>query len=265
MDKLTIIDSSSIYYQVAAGAEYFKWSLDETLIVAVSAFENILEATKADYYIACGDKGKNTFRHRLLPDFKADRKFVPLPFIKEMKEHTSKVFNIVSSVDLEADDLIVLYYEYYRNTYDCTLASIDSDIRQHIAKFYNYKKDKKFFEVITDKDASRILWSFALGGSHNGLKGITGCGAKCTEGYFSKFTPAQFHLATINAYINGIDKTKYEVPRNVTGFGLLKGVHEFYKNFVSTYLIRTKEELDYLGIEFEFIKPIKIQKGDDLF
>ena len=79
---------------------------------------------------------------------------------------------------------------------------------------------------------------------HNNEVSLPGCGEKTAESYLKSFSIFNLKHAVLNAFIYGIDKTKYkDVSRNVKGLGLTKGISTFADAFRQSYLLRTLEEV----------------------
>lgn len=259
-EKLTIIDTTSLMWTacvtlgddkdnyIKAKKNFDKW------------FEDILNQTKTDYYLAFTDQ--SSFRRELLHDYKSDRASERPKFLKPLMKDVSEKWNIFSNPIIESDDLCLINHNHYKDKYDCVIAAIDSDLRQYPAKFYNYKKNKaegkSDWEEVTPGEAELNLWTSVIAGSHNGLKGIHGCGESNARMYLTKFKPAQFPFAALSAYIKGVDKTKYKgMTRNIKGLGLFKGQLEYNRNFISSYLLRTEEEGLKITNDKLVIEPIK--------
>jgi len=242
--KLTLIDTSSLFYSVAYYAKKHELSLHNTLDTFSEWFEAILNETDCDMYIAFADES-NTFRHKLLPEFKDDRKYSELPYKKEIKEHGINNYNIITHNDLESDDLVVLHHEYIKELYDVTMASPDGDLRQIPGKFFNYTYRRYNSDpniIISEETANYNLFKSIVAGSHNGLKGLSKFGKQAAEKAFA------LNKDPLNIYINGFNKIK--------GLGRVQGTLEYTKNFISSYLLRTKADCNYLGINFEYSSPI---------
>lgn len=269
--NLTIIDSSSILYIIC-----YNLNKDETNSDDFSKykeyydnyFQGILEDTKADYYIAFGD-GYTSFRKQKFNNFKADRKSKPIPkFLNDLKQYAIDKWNSISSNKLEADDLCIIHSNYYNKEYNVTIASIDGDLRQEQGLYFDYQyKRKKIpvhqaFEVLSEEIAEFNLWKYVLIKGHNNSIYLHGCGEETAKKYLVNFlkNTRQLKLAVLNAYIHGIDKKKHNTPRNVKGYGLIKGISEFSKAFEQTYLLRTLDEAYDIDDNFDIIKPIEIIK-----
>ena len=273
MDKLTIIDGSSLIYSAS-----FNCASKEDKTDDFSAYrdtldyyiEKILEVTQADKYIIFGDES-SSYRKRLFGSFKADRvvKSQYVKFKYDLLQHAKDKWNVYSHPDLEADDMCLLIYEAF-TCYDCTIAAIDGDLRQYPAKFFNYgifrKKDyqpEDGFETITPEQANFNLWKQVLMKGHNNkLDYLDGCGDVCATNYLMKFKNDQYPYAVLKAYIEGIPKQE-GIRSNIDGYGVNKGLDKLAKSFKQTYLFRYPYELTELGIEFTIPEFITRKKEDD--
>ena len=255
MKKLTIIDTTSLYYSASQSAQKHNLSLEETTQILVDRFNSILIETRADYYLSFTDKG-HSFRRELLPQFKNDRvkPEIPFPYLYELKQYSIDNLSTINHDKLESDDLVILHYLHLKSEYDITIAAIDSDLRQVAGTFFNYgyRRNNSFpFITITEEQADLNLWISVLAGSHNGLKGLNKVGIKkaisLLEGKSNK------RELVLNAYINGIpSKSKNKKAKGIDGLGEIGGFTEFDKNFISSYLLRSKQDCEYYGIEFEY-------------
>lgn len=229
-------------------------------------FENILEDTEAGYYIAFTDKGN--FRKDILVGHKADREADRPKFIKPLMEDAIEEWGIQAHSKLESDDLCLINHNHYKDKFNITIASPDSDLRQYPATFFNYKKKRKEsnpeWQTINEEEAKLNLWTTILMGGHNGLKGLSGCGEQTAKQYLVYFKPEQFPFAVLSAYIKGIDKAKYPGTRNIKGYGEYKGLIEFNNNYLSEKLLTTIEEVEQVlpnNKEQVIYEPIKIESG----
>jgi len=268
MDKEEIpvfIDTSSLIYGACFNSnkkekEYNNF--DIYLDALMSYIKNILTDTKATSYILFGD-GYTSFRKKRYTDFKGDRKSKPTPkFFTDLKHYAVETLGMITSNIFEADDLCLLHNRKYGGI----VASGDSDLRQDKGTFFNYNYHRYniplevAFEELTSDKAEKNLWKQVMKKGHNNKTSyLVGCGEETAKGYLKAFTPAQAKLAAMNAFVFGIDKSKYEdVKRNIKGYGLSVGIREFYNAFSQSYLLRTEEEALELDPEFYFEFPTSV-------
>lgn len=268
--KLTIIDGSSLIYSASYNVSskpdktddffQYKQTLDYYL-------DKILDVTEADEYIIFGD-GSSSYRKRLFDSFKADRE-VKKQYVKfkyDLLQYAIEHWGIYSHNDLESDDMCLITHNQFKNEYDITISAIDGDLRQYPAKFFNYgifrKPDynvKDGFETIDSDQANFNLWTQILQKGHNNkLDYLEGCGETCAKNYLLKFKSNQYPYAVLKAYIDGIPKQD-GIRKEIPGYGTNVGIDKLSKSFKQTYLFRTQQELNELGIVFT-VPEFKIRK-----
>lgn len=274
--NLTIIDGTSLIYSACYNKandpninnddfSFYKQALEFYIL-------NILSATNAEEYIIFGDS-RSSYRKKLFSEFKGDRVNKPLmQFRYDLTDYAYSTLHFYNHEELEADDLCLLAHNHFKSTYNITIASKDSDLRQYPAKFFNYgiyaKKDayriEDAFEEISLEQAQFNLWKSVLTKGHNNkIDYLEGCGDVTSSSYLNGFKVHQYAYAVLKAFIYGIAKdiTK-DVKRNVNGYGLNKGIDKFQKSFKQTYLFRNVEELKDLGIEIDFPCPNSLEIND---
>lgn len=261
MEKLTIIDGSSLIYSASYNVSVKESSTDDfskyrdTLDYYI---DSILDITKADKYILFGDDS-SSYRKRIFDTFKSDRiiKAQYTKFKYDLLYYAREKWKVFSHPDLESDDMCIITHNQFKDEYDITIAAIDGDLRQYPAKFFNYGIFRKLdasalqgFELITPEQAQFNLWKQVLIKGHNNkLNYLEGCGEGTAESYLKKFSVSQYKFAVLKAYIEGIPKQD-GIKRVINGYGLNKGIDEFNKSFKQTYLFRNSDELTELGIFF---------------
>ena len=277
MNTLTIIDTSPLLYSTCYTCnkedEPRRNDFSHYTEIFDSYMTSILEETDANYFLAFGD-GYTSFRKNTFSNFKGDRKKPYTKFMLDLKLHAEKKWNIISSNILESDDLCVIHSNFYNkynfnDSNNMIIATIDSDLRQEKGKFFNFGYRRKnipveeAFETVTYEQSIINLWSQVLSKGHNNKSDyLANCGEKCAEKYLKNFSINQLKLATLNAFIQGIDKKRYNVPRNIKGYGLALGIEKFSRAFKQTYLLRTEEEATREDPNFTLSTPTKIIEID---
>ena len=280
--KLNLIDFSSLYFSVCYNVSLTEHTdnfakYKETLDFYVNS---ILEDTETTNFICFGD-GYSSFRKKEFSTFKDDRTAkVKMKFIKELKDYAEEKYKIITSNYFEADDLILIYHNYYKDKYDIIISSKDSDLRQYPALFYNYgyrrsiyKKSigkpseidlkeglERAFEDVSPKMADFNLWKNVLIKGHNNKSHhLDRCGEETAHNYLLVKDQSEYPNAVLTAFIEGIDKNKYPIKSTVKGYGLYKGIDYFEKSFKQTYLLRNLEESKLIYGDFE-IEDIILNK-----
>ena len=259
-EKLTIIDGSSLIYSACHNMakdmkttddyRYYREALDRYI-------QSILEDTKADLYVIYGDQN-SSYRKRLFEDFKADRlKRSYLKFKNDLTQYANTNLGFYNHPDLEADDLCLLTHDMYKDKYNITIASKDSDLRQYSANFFNYGiygkgKVEDGFENISEIEAWFNLWrSVLVKGHNNKLDYLEGCGLQTAESYLKLWKHEQYPYAVLKAFLNGIESNREKnIKREIKGYNFPRGMDKFNKSFQQTYLFRTLDEINSLNIYF---------------
>jgi len=147
---ISLIDSDSLLYQAS------KSTLKESLASIDDRINNIIEKTNCDMY-ALFLSSKITFRHKIYPDYKANRKKYKsrLLWLKTLRAYLVEKYNAYTMDNVEADDLVA----YFHHNGLCVIGN--NDIGMHIDTIPNIQgiemEDVKY-EVIdtiicsTDKD-----------------------------------------------------------------------------------------------------------------
>ena len=281
---LVIIDTAPLLYSTCFVCSKDDNPNKDNFVYYKDTFDNYMQDvildTKANYYLSFGD-GYTSFRKQMFATFKGDRVNKGKPkFFYDLKKYAQKKWNIISSNILEADDLCLIHNQFYSviaamipekgDSFSMVslspiIATIDSDLKQDKGNFYNfgYIRSKitkeKAFQTISEDQGTRNLWQQVLMKGHNNkVDYLVNCGKECAKLYTKPFSIPQLKLAVLNAFINGIDKNKYNMKRNVKGYGLVNGIDKFSKAFTQTYLLRTEEEALEKDPEFTLSSPLKI-------
>ncbi len=288
MNILTTIDVSSLLYSACYICNkednpnkdnflHYKKTFDEYM-------QSIIIETKATHLLVFGD-GYTSFRKLLFSDFKGDRKERKqiFKFMTDLKYYAFEKWNVINNNLLEADDLCLIHNHNNHHTYEplsdyetrikfdkIIIASKDSDLRQGEGLFFNYgyRQSKiplsEAFETITKDDAEYNLWEQVLIKGHNNkLDYLEGCGKGTAARYLVNFSPKQLKLAVLNAFVFGVDKKKYNTPRNVKGYGLSLGIDKFSNAFKQTYLLRNFTQALRVDPEFKYSYPQKIIQEEE--
>jgi 5'-3' exonuclease len=262
--KLTLIDATSLIYSACFNTNKNELYSDHFTHYKEALhfyIDNILRETKADEYILFGDE-RTSYRKSLFPTFKADRKKPYMKFKSDLMHYAINELNFYTHSQLEADDLCLLANRYFKKEYDITIAAKDSDLKQDKGVFFNYGIFRKNedptlgFETLDINEANFKLWKAVLTKGHNNkIDYLEKCGDVCATNYLKAFNPPQYKFATLKAFIEGINKNDYtDIKRNISGYGLNKGIEKFNNAFKQTYLFRYEHELHDLGIELDYIE-----------
>ncbi len=130
-----------------------------------------------DYVIAFSDPKGKYFRHKILAEYKGNRKSKRKPLgYKQLVQYLKDKYQTVTLPDLEADDVLGILatdQEYERNV----IVSIDKDMLTIPCEYYNM--DSEILKVIKKKEADYMhLYQTLVGDATDNYKGCPGVGPK---------------------------------------------------------------------------------------
>lgn len=201
MKKLLLIDGSNLmfraYYATAYSGDLMQNSKGEytNAIFGLANMLNSLLREDFTHVLVAFDEGKQTFRHKTYPEYKAKRAKMPdefrvqLPFVHEIIEKLG--FFQYEHADYEADDIIGILVEKYHKTFDqIEILSNDRDLLQllrpnvtlRIAKRGN-KPEQMYTDAMLKEDLGLHPNQIPdlkglMGDSSDNLPGIPGVGEK---------------------------------------------------------------------------------------
>lgn len=149
------------------------------------------------------------FRYNIYPEYKANRKQSKPPFFYETRDYLVKEYKGISQSDLEADDLLNIYKNYYiEKDIPYIIYSKDKDIKNLIGKHYD--PDSNLMNIVFNSHAEEYFWkSMIIGDQADNIKGIPRKGAsfanklydKCLDKTNEKKTFELFKQEILNEYI----------------------------------------------------------------
>jgi len=203
--------------------------------------ENTYPEHSIDYL---GFLSERSFRHKY-KSYKAGRigKKKPL-FFYEMMNYLRDQWKFFSEYQLEADDLCLIYENYYKTKYDeIIIISNDKDLRQIPGIFYNPKYDK-WFNISQQKANINFYRQLLWGDSGDGISGLKGCGEGAVNKQVTMFTTLN---SILDDYFYGFKWTSDKgATRTVKGMGLIQGLEAFTETFNQIYMLRTLEDVKFV-------------------
>lgn len=198
MKKVLLIDGNNILHRAYHGLPLLK-TKDGRYTNAVYGFlkmlQKILEQENPTHVAICFDKGKNTFRHRKYPAYKAQRKpmdpelLEQMPLIREVLDWNGYI--CLDSEEYEADDLIgTLAVKTAEAGDSAVIFSGDKDLLQVLGDRVSVVSGKKQLTdlVKTDENAFREKYGIAplqlidlkglMGDASDNIPGVMGVGEK---------------------------------------------------------------------------------------
>jgi 5'-3' exonuclease len=171
---ISLIDGDIVSFSCAIYNETFGWGacredMDQLM-------KRILETTGAtDYRVFI--TGSNNFRYQVDSEYKANRRGKVDPIYRaDANAYLVESFGGVVTDGFEADDAMgVAATEFRTLGVDCTICSIDKDLKQIAGKHYNWRKNE--FDNVTALDGLRLFYRQCLtGDTADNVRGVGGIG-----------------------------------------------------------------------------------------
>ena len=202
--SLYLIDGSSYIFRAYFGIRQFLSTSDGFPTNALYGFINMLQKVvkeeKPDYLAVVFDSKEKTFRHKMYPDYKANREAPPEDLAKQFPyfEPLVKAYNIFSIrvPGYEADDIIgTLAKKGAKEGYRVAIVSGDKDMMQLInsdVRMIDTMKNKWFgVEEVEEKfgvTPDRVVDVMGLmGDTSDHIPGVKGVGPKTASELIRKF------------------------------------------------------------------------------
>lgn len=212
--RLMLIDASGLIYRAYHGCPALTRESDGRPVGAVVGFCAMLDKLTREAGARVGvvfDAGKQSFRHALYPDYKANRGPTPDDLASQMPLFRDAAaamgFAVIEMAGFEADDLIAtLARQAQRDGAQVTVVSSDKDLMQLIGDgivLYDPKAERTIDrQAVIDKmgvGPERVTDALALiGDSADNVPGATGIGAIWAGELLSRFGTVEAMLARID-------------------------------------------------------------------
>ena len=187
-----------------------------------STFISLLEKHKPDSFAVLMDSPAPTFRHRMFPEYKANREKAPddlheqVPVIKEFLDTLG--VSVVAREGYEADDLMACAAKRGSDEgYACYIISADKDLMQTVtADIHMLRPEKGEYldigpELVLEKMGVRpdqiVDYLSLIGDSSDNIPGVRGIGPKTAVSLLEKYE-------TLDGIYNNIDScTKGQIQK----------------------------------------------------
>ncbi|WP_458412752.1 5'-3' exonuclease [Schinkia sp. CFF1] len=207
-EKLLLIDGSNLlhigYFATKKSAmKNTQGVLTNGVYVFARTFLNLLKQLQPTHVAVCFDKGRETFRKSLYPDYKGHRDEKDEELIKQF-DVTRELFRKMNvsqfeSDDYEADDLIGTLSKRWSNEKNtpCYIVSNDHDLYQllgtHVAQIVQKKGNTNLYRLVDFKnqyDVEPEQWidvKALLGDTSDNIPGVKGVGEKAAIPLIQKY------------------------------------------------------------------------------
>lgn len=236
MKRLILVDGNSLmyraYYGMAAMGNLKANSkgIYTNAIYSFARMINLLISSDYDNILVAFDKGKHTFRHDIVKDYKAGRSSMPDEMRMQIV-HLKEFLNIMNikqyEVDLyEADDIIgTMSKKALDSGYHVDIYSSDKDLLQLISSNSTVHLTKKgmteledftpeHFKEVYDLDVSQFIDLKAMmGDKSDNLPGIVGVGEKTAVKLLKEYNTLE-NIIENRENIKGALKTKIDTYKD---------------------------------------------------
>lgn len=210
---IATIDGDIVAYRCAASAN--NDPLEIALLRTEQLMQSILDETNSDSY-HCFLTGQENFRKIVYPDYKANRKDMPVPVhLAACKEYLESTWNAKKEKHLEADDLLSMY-----QSDDTILCSIDKDLLQVPGKHYNFVK-KEFLEVGELSGKIQYWTQMLVGDKSDNVLGYDGVSRNTIPKFINKIVDE--NLDTLDETVLSLYNDKYSFLINSIVLTMMTG------------------------------------------
>lgn len=160
------------YATISKGSTDFDEMLALLEKLVESAKSKIDEYADINYYIS-----GHTYKKDIYPSYKANRKKDPL--LGEFREFIELYYeDKIIKANVEADDLIVMDYEFYSKTRNPVVFSDDKDLRYYCKRYCKINLTEEIVEQDEKEMEQRRIIQFLTGDKEDNVQGIYGIGEK---------------------------------------------------------------------------------------
>lgn len=214
-----LIDGDHIVYRAAAAVEEtVHWEDDVSSVwadrgearkIVERHVDTLMDEFEADEYLFAVSDSKDTFRHRLFPDYKGNRKKQARPIILGwLREWAVEGVGAKAIHDIEADDVIGISATHPNwQKWRQVIVTDDKDLRTIPGEIYFDKNDE--LVQVSDKDAIQSFAKQILAGdAADGFPGCPGIGEKRAERIVNEIPDSEYKWPHIVAAYEKAGKTE---------------------------------------------------------
>ena len=257
-----LVDGSSYIFRAFFGVRQLSTSKGfptNALYGFINMLQKVIREEKPDYLVVAFDSPDKTFRHKIYPDYKANREAPPEELAKQFPYFEPLVqaygLSSVRRPGFEADDIIgTLAKKGIQEGLEVVIVSGDKDMMQLISPnvyMLDTMKNKKFMDKeVVEKfgvQADKVVEVMGLmGDSSDHIPGVAGIGPKIAAELIQKFGS----IESLYKRINEVEKKKVKE----------KLEHDKENAFMSRELVSIDTEMD-LEFNSDLMKLGKIDSA----
>lgn len=168
---IALIDADLVVYRVAATCNTDEGgALEIALLRCDKLMQDIIDATESDQYKAFLT-GKNNFRKRINPAYKANRKdTIPPRYLQQCRNYLIEEWKAEVSEGCEADDMLGI-----NQTKETILCSLDKDLDMIPGLHYNWVKGD-LYEISEIEAIQHFYRQLLIGDRSDNIFGVDGIG-----------------------------------------------------------------------------------------
>lgn len=243
---IPLIDMDIVAYRVAAtvpeedGFDVCTYRMDVLL-------RGIFDACESEEYIGV-ISGKNNFRHKVNPEYKAHRRNIVDPFYRQQcKQYLIDNYKAVVTDGCEADDMLG-----WLQTDETVICSIDKDLKQIPGKHFNFVKLE--FDSVEKVDGVKFFWKqMLIGDSSDNIIGVAGIGKKKANKFID---PCESEQECFERVWNLYDGDAQRFVMNAQCLWIMRKEHETWVNQVDLILPdELQQEVDRM---LDFMTSMKV-------
>lgn len=245
--KINICDLDSLLYYSTWTKKDEQKTLEDCKQHLDKYITDTFNYTDSTHYVMYITVGKDSFRYKVDPEYKANRKDKIKPeHLDRLKDYVVQKYKAQFSFNYEADDLCLITKKFYQIKYpeaEVFLSSPDKDLLKLKGTHWNYQKN--LWVDTTKEEASLAKWySMVTGDSSDGIKAVPKAGIRAAERLLKDIKIVDYPSTIFNFYINSFNTEEIAIK-------------EFYKTY---QLLLIKDTFDNQEDYKKIIEPILIIK-----
>lgn len=232
------------YATISKGSTDFDEMLALLEELVKSAKSKIGKNADMNYYIS-----GHTYKKDIYPSYKANRKKDPL--LGEFREFVKLYYeDKIIKANVEADDLIVMDYEFYSKARNPVVFSDDKDLRYYCKAYCKINLSEEIVEQNEKEMEQRRIIQFLTGDREDNVQGVYGIGEKKAVIELNKFGGV-----TIENVIRVYRNTGISIDECLKNLILISPL---YSKFIEGYYYDDEDTLDnIMGLFKYWSKKVK--------